>query len=390
MHRIGPELRNMLTRVAWLYVICCFFLVDTSYAQTGQKDIPIVSESGDTQPGSPIWTSASAIPDQFDWIQLTSGEWLKGDLKSLYQNELEFDSDKLDLLEFDWEDVKQVRGHKPNSVRFEKPLRTVIGIIQVVDDKVFVVTEEEVLEFDRSRLVTIAPGGELKEISYWSAKISLSLDVRQGNSDQIDYSAFARVQRRTSKSRFYADYQGIYNKTDGINISNNHKIKSYYDIFHTRKIFWRPLFGQYFRDPFSNIKDSITVGCGVGYHFINTPKTEFSFAPGLAYQYTENVSVKAGEDKYNSTPVFVGATIFETELTKRIDLNAQYSYYVVNQESGRYTHNAKVAFEVELTKRLDLDLSFEWDRIQEPKARDDGRIPSKNDFYFFFGIGFEL
>ena len=36
--------------------------------------------------------------DKFDWIQLTSGEWLKGELKFLYDFQVEFDSDKLDLL----------------------------------------------------------------------------------------------------------------------------------------------------------------------------------------------------------------------------------------------------------------------------------------------------
>lgn len=38
--------------------------------------------------------------NKFDWIQLTSDEWLKGDLKALYDYKLEFDSDNLELLTF--------------------------------------------------------------------------------------------------------------------------------------------------------------------------------------------------------------------------------------------------------------------------------------------------
>ena len=72
----------------------------------------------------------------FDWIQLTSGEWLKGDLKVLYNNKLEFDSDKLDLLELDWEDVKQVRGYQLHSVRFEGP-EIVVGILKIINEKVW-------------------------------------------------------------------------------------------------------------------------------------------------------------------------------------------------------------------------------------------------------------
>ena len=59
-------------------------------------------------------------PDEFDWIQLTSGEWLKGELKALYNQQLEFDSDQLDTIEFDMEDVKQVRGHGVKSVRVQR------------------------------------------------------------------------------------------------------------------------------------------------------------------------------------------------------------------------------------------------------------------------------
>ncbi len=388
MQKNGPKSQNILTWIICLFVICCFFLVDNVNAQANPKDDPNISESKNTPPGSPSWGPPSALPEKFDWIQLTSGEWLKGDLKVLYEKKLEFDSDELDLLELDWEDVKQVRGHKLYSVRFEGPV-TVVGILKVVDDKVFVTTEEKVLEFDRSRLISIAYG-EPKEIGYWSAKVSLGLDIREGNSDQIDYSASAHAQRRTSESRFFIDYLGIFNKTEGVETANSQRISSYYDIFKTRKFFWRPVFGEYFRDPFSNIQNRVTVGTGIGYHIIDTSKTEWDITPGIAYQYTQNVSVEAGQDTDNSTPAFVLGTNYDTELTKKIDFNASYRFYIVNQESGTYTHHAKAAIEIELTRRLDLDLSFVWDRIQDPKPEADGRIPNQDDFYFFFGIGFEL
>jgi hypothetical protein len=388
MHGDRLKSQNILTWTVWLCVICCFFLVDNASAQMNQKDVPNVSESQNTPSGSPSWGPPSALPDKFDWIQLTSGEWLKGYLKVLYEDKLEFDSDELDLLELDWEDVKQVRGYQPHSVRFEG-LITVVGILKVVDDKVFVITEKEVLEFDRSRLVSIAHG-ETKEIGNWSAKISISLDVRGGNSDQTNYSTSANARRRTSGSRFSIDYLGIFNKTEGVETANSQRISSYYDIFKTRKFYWRPVFGEYFRDPFSNIENSITVGTGVGYHIIDTSKTKWDITPGLAYQHTQNVSVEAGQDSSNSTPALVVGTEYDTELTERIDFNGKYRFNIVNQESGKYTHHVKAALEIELTSSLDLDLAFIWDRIQDPKPKDDGRVPEQDDFYFFFGIGFEL
>ncbi len=58
------------------------------------KDDPNVSESSNTPSGSPSWNPPSALPEKFDWIQLTSGEWLKGDLKALYEDTLEFDMNR--------------------------------------------------------------------------------------------------------------------------------------------------------------------------------------------------------------------------------------------------------------------------------------------------------
>jgi hypothetical protein len=59
-------------------------------------------------------------------------------------------------------------------------------------------------------LISIAYG-EPEEIGYRSAKISLGLDIRKGNSDQINYSTSAYAKRRTSESRFFIDYLGIFN-----------------------------------------------------------------------------------------------------------------------------------------------------------------------------------
>ena len=388
MQRDKPKPKNIFTLMICLCVIWNFFLVNILDAQVNQKIGPNINQSKNTPPGSPNWVPPSALSGKFDWIQLTSGEWLKGDLKVLYNDKLEFDSDKLDLLELDWEDVKQVRGYQLHSVRFEGP-EIVVGILKIINEKVFITTREKVLEFDRSRLISIAHGSS-EEIGYWSAKVSLGIDIREGNSDQINFSTSAYAKRRTSLSRFFIDYLGVYNKAEGIETANSHRISSYYDIFQTKKYYWRPVFGEYFRDPFANIQNSVTVGTGVGYHIIDTPKTEWDITPGIAYQYTQNVSVEAGQNTDNSTAVLVVGTEYDTELTKKIDFNALYKFNIVNQESGTYTHHAKATLEIELTGRLDLDISLVWDRIEDPKPEDDGRVPDQDDFYFFVGIGFEL
>jgi hypothetical protein len=382
--------KSILPWAGLLNILLCFLFTGNVFAQSHQVTIPINGENEISPYGNPVWAPPSAIPEKYDWIQLTSGEWLKGDLKALYEDNLEFDSEELELLELDWEDIKQVRGYKPHSVRLEvvEPM-TVVGILKVIDDKVYITVEDEVLEFDRNHLISIAHETS-ERISIWSAKITISLDARKGNSDQVNYSSSAQLKRRTSGSRLFLSYRGVVSETEGAETANSQRINGRYDIFKSRKLFWRPLFFEYFRDPFSNIENRTNIGMGIGYHIIDTSKTEWDITPGLAYQYTENVSVEAGGDSHNATTAFEVETNYETELTKKIDLNAAYKFNVVNKESGKYSHHIVTTLEIELTHRLDLDVSLIWDRIQDPKLKDDGLLPKQDDYYFLFGISFEL
>jgi hypothetical protein len=57
------------------------------------------------------------MPDKFDWVQLTSGEWVKGQIKVMYEGSLEFDSEEFELLHLDFADVKEIRSAQVLNVR---------------------------------------------------------------------------------------------------------------------------------------------------------------------------------------------------------------------------------------------------------------------------------
>ena len=383
--------QSVLIRMVWVCLIgCCFLAANLEVCAAQQTEPGVESDTAsqeETEQKKP-WEPPPPPPDEFDWIQLTSGEWLKGELKVLYEKKLEFDSDELDLLEFDWEDVKQVRGSRIFAVRFVGPI-TVEGLLQVTEDKVYVTVGEERREFDRDQLVTIAPG-EPKEINYWSAKVSLGATISRGNVEQVQYSAIANIKRRTARTRFITDYLGNLTRTDDIDTINNHRVNTYFDIFKTRKYFFRPFFGEYFKDPFRNINSRVTLGAGMGYHIIDTAKTEWDVAGGPAYQTTRFESVLPGDKLSEDTPALVVGTYFERELSKTVDLNSRYEFMILNEESGTYTHHFIVALETELTGWLDFDISFVWDRIQDPQPEADGTVPKSNDFYLIFSLGIDF
>ena len=332
--------------------------------------------------------------DKFDWIQLTSGEWLKGELRVMYNFSLEFDSDEMDLQTFDWEDVKQIRSAGAQSIRVEpedgigEP-STAIGQLNLVGNKATVSSGDQAIEFERNQIVSIAKGST-KEVDLWTGEISLGVNIRSGNSDLVDSSFIANAKRRTADNRFVIDYIGNYSKAESIETSNNHRLNAYYDIFKTSNYFWRPVFGEYYRDQFKNINHQVTAGTAFGYHIIRTPKTEWEVTGGVGVLFKQFVSVEAGQDSENTSPSLGLGTRYETDFTSWLEYLFDFSFQIVDQESGSYIHHFITTLESDLIGDLDLDISFVWDRIQDPQPAEDGTVPQQDDFQLILGIGYEF
>ena len=337
------------------------------------------------------WKNFAPPPDdKFDWIQLTSGEWLKGELKALYNFSLEFDSDELDLLHLDWEDIKQIRTADAQSLRIEntdsdKDPTTVIGILHLKSGEAAVSYGDNVLKFKREQIISIAEGE-----NPWSGKVSLGVNIRSGNSDLVDSSFLGTAQRRTAASRFVIDYVGNYSRAESIDTSNNHRLNSYYDSFKTSKFFWRLVTAEYYRDSFKNIDHQLSAGTSFGYHFIRTPKTEWEVSGGIGLIYKRFVSVEQGEDIDNVSPLLSVGTKYDTEFTHWLDNLFEFSFSIVDENSGSYLHHLITTLSSDLISDLDIDISFVWDRVQDPQPASDGEIPERDDFQLIVGIGYEF
>jgi len=372
-----------------LACICLLVIVSTQAlpASTESADNPEQS-NGELDKDIFRWETSTPTATDFDWVQLVSGEWLKGEIKGLYKDSLEFDSDKLDLLTLDWEDVKYVETHIPGSAYIEGH-GTVYGFFEINRNNIIVTNGDDVKKYKRSQLVSFITGGE-EELDYWSAKITLGLIVRSGNTDQVDYNAKAGVKRQTAFSRFIADYIGNISNTQDVETINNHRINGTHDIFKTRRFFFRPIFGQYYSDKFSNIDSQVTVGTGLGYTIIDTSRTDWDVSGGPAYQATRFVSVQEGENIKETTPALVMGTSYDLEISKKLDFMFDYSTTWGNEESGGYTHHIVTTFESEITGSFDFDISFVWDHISNPTAADDGTVPLPDDYRMTLGVTYEF
>ena len=87
--------------------------------------------------------------DGFDWVQLNDKEWLMGEIKSMYNDGLEFDSDNLDLQSIDWADVTYLKSAGESSINIEG-VGEVIGVVEISGDTIKLIDGDDVREFSRA------------------------------------------------------------------------------------------------------------------------------------------------------------------------------------------------------------------------------------------------
>ncbi len=350
---------------------------------------PVSEESAESKAreAAKAWIPSAV---DYDWIQLVSNEWLKGEIKGMYEDSLEFDSDKLDMLTIDWKDVKILRSYRTSYINIEGVGPTA-GKLEVTDDSVHVINDYGDETYNRADLISFAPAGN-REIDLWSIKFTLGLDLKQGNTNKLDYTAMANIKRRASATQFLIDYIGNVTETGNVHeelaeTANNHRVTASYDYYKTRRFFYTPLFGELYRNPFTNTELRSSLGTGLGYTVIENDRSELSIAAGPAYIRTNFVSVAAGEELRVSTIAAVLRTNYDIELINALDFIAKYNIQYGNEKSGGYTHHVILTLESDF-RLLDIDISFIWDHTSYQTEDAYGNTPVPNDYQVIFGVGF--
>jgi hypothetical protein len=326
--------------------------------------------------------------DEWDWIKLDTGEWLKGELRVMYEEEVEFDSDHFGVITIDWEDIEEIHTAAPQTVRTENR-QSVIGKM-VLKDAIAEVTSDDTSEqIDRKDIVSIA-SGEPREIDLWNIKFSLGANFRSGNVEQADFSSKATLQRRTALTRFYFDYTGNYSFIEEVETANSHRSNSYFDYFISKRFFVRPISGEFFRDPFQNISHRQTYSASLGYTIVDKKDLTIDITGGPSYQIIRYQDVLTGEDPRQESSGGIITAVIDWEVTDWMDFIGTYRAQYASDNAGGITSHSDSTIEIEVTDNIDFNFSFIWDRMQNPVADENGLVPRKDDYRFIFGVGLDL
>lgn len=338
------------------------------------------------QPWQPV--APEGMPEDFDWIRLPSDEWLKGEIVSMYNGELAFDSDELGDLTLDFDDIKELRSSNVVQVGFVDR-EPAIGRLVVDGTTVRVSDASGVVEFPRGDVHTLIVG-DRREINYWSAYATLGGNIRSGNTDQVDYSARLGAMRRSLKNRIAVDYVGNITSIDDVDTSNNHRATVGWDYFLSDRLFVNVAKASWYRDEFQNIRARWTVGGGLGYEVVDTSRVSWTVGAGPAWQSTRFVSVASDADDTTDSFAFNVTTHFASDVTSDIEYYLDASAFFTDEANGSYNHHLDTGLEIEIVGNLDFNIAWIWDRIQDPRPLEDGTTPDQNDYRLVFGLGWDF
>jgi hypothetical protein len=332
--------------------------------------------------------------DTFDWVQMVSGEWIKGNIKRMRDDSIEFDSDKLGMLYLDFGDVAQVHSPQVNTYVFDDRI-SATGRAAITADQVIVETTDEGTKvFPRSELESIVEGQ--KERDWWSMKLRFGLSLNKGNTDQLTYDVMFNVKREDRMTLLDLTYEAMFARTDGDQSVNRHLGEFMFNVFLGSRWWITPAFGQLFNDRFQNIRFRATPAAGAGVHIFDTPNAKWDFQTGLGYQFLNYKDVSALTPGVSNpqNDVFVPLyTWWDFNITGDIDLTMSWLTNLVVTTIGNTNHTAKADLAIELTSVLDLDVAFLFLRTEEPGPPADPTTDpaiKKDDYQLIVGISLEL
>lgn len=334
--------------------------------------------------------------DGKDWLKTRSGEWLRGEIVAMRDEVLEFDSEEFDELTLDWEDVAELHSPRPIMIQLEPQELTLAKLrnreeldlpsLRFVDDTVQL-SDGQTL--DRSDVLSIIPG-KPSEWNYWSGQFSFGLTARSGNTDQSDTTLFAELKRETASTRGRLTYNAAISEIDGTETANNQRFNETFDIFLSRRLFLTAPTFEYYSDRFQNIDSRTTVGAGVGYDFVDRAAITWTAATGVAYQDTEFRSVPVGSVSRSEENAAVTLwTLREWDVTNDVEYSFEYRGQF-DPNSSDANHNLRTALSVDLWGDMDLDVAVIWDRVENPRPREDGSIPEQDDVRLTVGFGWDF
>ena len=328
--------------------------------------------------------AADMTSTQWDWVLLTTGEWIKGTIETFRDGEMTFDSDQFGLQVLDMDDVAGFYALQPHLFMLDDR-QELAGTGTLRGDELVI----NGTTLTRARLMSLVEGSQ-REIDFWSFKLNLSLSVRNGNTDQTTFSDRFFTRREAPSNRFTIDTNGTFGRVDGEVTVETQTGLAQLDIFVSKKLYVTPALLTGTHDRFQNIAIRLSPAAGAGVHVFDLDNLEWDVEAGAGYQYLRYLSVPMGDQEVFNDAMTRFSTRLSAEVGDPLDIDFTWATTLVVTDLGRTYHHGTIMFALEVTDTVDATISAIYDRLEKPAERDDGTVPKKNDLQINFGIQLDV
>lgn len=357
-------------------------------------------------PPVPGWVEAKPAASEpsgnWDWLQLKSNEWIKGEIIALYDDVLEFDSVNFGVLSIPWPRVIEVRSERRYRIGLDQGETdligslysaetgdVIIGTLYIDQQKAYVSGDDgQQWALDRAQVLTITTGDPV-EANFWTVSTTIGVTMSTGNTESESYLVLLDANRRTVNTRLILDYTRIVEEINKQETANNSRFRGSYDIFQTKDFFYRPVYLEYNEDDFRNLDYRLTYSPGVGFYLIDDADLRWDVTVGPVYQKNSYLSVEAGNDRTASSTGWLILTSADVDITSNIAWYTEYRLQSADDDVGGDTQRLLTRLEIALARQLNFDISFLADRIENPIADEDGFRPEKTDSRLMLGLRYD-
>lgn len=326
--------------------------------------------------------------DTFDWLRLSSGEWIKGEFHWMRDQEFEFDSVDLGIVTEGWEKMTRLHAPRVHTYAFVDGT-DLIGRAVITPDKIIVETADGVVSMPRDEILGVVDGGR-RERDFWYMSLGAGFSGTMGNSSQGSLNGDFELGRADHRSVAELTYDGTVSYADREETANRHIGTVDFRIYITQRYYVAPITGEFFNDRFANIRLRANPAVAGGLHVFDTANVEWDFELSEGYQYLRFRSTVDGlPDPQND--FFIGfKNTWSFDLGSVFDLDLSWQTALVVTTIGNTNHQGSAVFGVDVTEIFDLDVTFNFYRVEEPGPRSDGTVPQKNDYQVVVGVTLEF
>ena len=327
--------------------------------------------------------------DDKDWIRLLSGEWLRGNVERMRDGAIEFNSDELQLITYDWKKVTELHSPKANTYNFTDAT-DLTGPAMINEEFVTVQTVDGVVVRKRSELQAIIEHTR-RERNYWSTVLRLGLTANAGNTENLTFNAFWQLVREDTLTRTALSYDATFGTAARAEVANRHLGSGDVDVFVHPVIYVKALTGQLLYDKFQNIRLRATPAAGVGFHLITNyiVNWDLEFAPA-GYQYLSLLDPAASVENPQSDGYMMFRMFADLDFTNDIQLILEWRTNLVYTTIGNTNHVGNADFTLRVTTILYFNTAFLFLRTEDPFPRSDGSVPKRNDYQITFGVSLRI